>query len=627
VTASSATLAGATLAGATLERLFSGSQSDSGIDRQALAGLLVELAKSADGNIDVHASGIAPVDPRLAQLRDVLLREEIETLSRLTRSFDDPEQLAAIVGRVLPTALAQAWAQNKSLGPILAPMVEEATRSSIRRDPRTLVDILHPLMGPAIGKSIGERIDGTFQSLNEMLKHSLSWHGLMWRWEAWRTGTTFAAIVLKHTLVYRVEHVFLIHRHTGLLIAHVAAPDAVSQDPQLVSSMLVAIQDFIRDSFTGAEQGVDTVRLGELRLWSEPGPFASLAVVIRGNPPETLHETLAGVVTRVNADYHDALRDFNGDSAALADVDGVLAECVEFQQRAPRSVPHRARWAVALLALALLGLLGRWEYQRWQDRRDWDEYVAQLRAEPGIVVTETGTQDGKWSVSGLRDPLAVDPQAVLRQSSLDPAGVVSHWTSYQSLEPAFVLKRLIDTIKPPPTVGMILQGNRIVALGSASEAWLRRARSTTEGLPAGTPPVDFTAVEDIDTGMLGKLRAAIQSNQILFDNNSPAPSQQNNQILDKAAGEIHDLAALASTLGVTARVMLTGHSDSKGSEIFNLSISQARAESVRALLKKRGVDPSLLAVRAAGPYEPVQNEDTDAARSRNRRVTFTVEID
>jgi len=80
-------------------------------------------------------------------------------------------------------------------------------------------------------------------------------------------------------------------------------------------------------------------------------------------------------------------------------------------------------------------------------------------------------------------------------------------------------------------------------------------------------------------------------------------------------------------LGVTARVMLTGHSDSKGSEIFNLSISQARAESVRALLNKRGVDPSLLAVRAAGPYEPVQNEDSDAARSRNRRVTFSVEID
>src|SRR6185312_8123700 len=220
--------------------------------------------------------------------------------------------------------------------------------------------ILHPLMGPAIGKSIGERIDGTFQSLNETLKHSLSWHGLMWRWEAWRTGTSFAAIVLKHTLIYRVEHVFLIHRHTGLLISHVAAPDAVSQDPQLVSSMLAAIQDFIHDSFSGAEQGL----------------FATLVAVIRGNPPETLHEILGGVITRINADHHDALKDFSGDSAAFPNIEAALAECLELRQQAPRSAPHGARWVVALLLLGVLGLLGRWEYQRWQNQSEWDEYVA-----------------------------------------------------------------------------------------------------------------------------------------------------------------------------------------------------------------------------------------------------------
>ena len=119
--------------------------------------------------------------------------------------------------------------------------------------PRTLVNILYPTIVPAIRKSIGETIDETFQRLNQTLKYSLTWRGLKWRWEAWRTGRPFAEVVLKHTLVYQVEHVFLIHRHTGLLIAHVAAENAASQDPQLVSSMLIAIQDFVRDSFSGAE--------------------------------------------------------------------------------------------------------------------------------------------------------------------------------------------------------------------------------------------------------------------------------------------------------------------------------------------------------------------------------------
>ena len=79
--------------------------------------------------------------------------------------------------------------------------------------------------------------------------------------------------MLKHTLVYRVEHVFLIHRHTSLLIAHAASQDATSQDPQLVSSMLAAIQDFVRDSFSeqqglelpASRRSVSVVRTGAVR--------------------------------------------------------------------------------------------------------------------------------------------------------------------------------------------------------------------------------------------------------------------------------------------------------------------------------------------------------------------------
>ena len=61
---------------------------------------------------------------------------------------------------------------------------------------------------------------------------------------------------------------------------------------------------------------------------------------------------------------------------------------------------------------------------------------------------------------------------------------------------------------------------------------------------------------------------------------------------------------LSSSLHVITRVTLTGHSDDQGQGTSNLSLSVARAEAVRALLKKRGVDPDLLAVRGAGPLEP-----------------------
>ncbi len=343
-----------TTSAAPLEWLLSPSASDTGIDRKVLAGALLELARNVDANAGAEPTGIIPFDPRLEQLRTLLLGREIELSRHFSQMLDDPEQLAIAISRVLPAAIAQAAARDERLGQVLAP----ALGSSVRRDPGTLVDILHPLVMPAIAKSI----DATFQSLNESLKHSLSWRGLKWRWEAWRTGTSFAEVVLKHTLVYRVEHVFLIHRHTGLLIAHAASQDAASQDPQLVSSMLAAIQDFVRDSFTGAEQqGLDSLRLGEFRLWSEQGAFATLVAVIRGNPPESLHETFRSVLSRIHAERREALETFDGDSSTFADVQASLTECVQLRQEAPRSKQASFAWMlIAVVGLALLASRERW---------------------------------------------------------------------------------------------------------------------------------------------------------------------------------------------------------------------------------------------------------------------------
>ena len=635
-----------TSAAAVLESLvrpFSGDAGSdrAGIDRKALAGLLVQLARSVEPQSCAEPNGVSPLDPRLEQLRTLLVGHEIEVLSRLSEVVEDPEQLAGAVGRVLPTAIALA-SSDARLGQVLAPALEKATQSSIRSDPGTLVNILYPLIVPAIRKSIGETIDETFQSFNESLKHSLTWRGLRWRWEAWRTGTSFAEVVLKHTLVYQVEHVFLIHRHTGLLISHVAAEDAAGQDPQLVSSMLIAIQDFVRDSFSGAEhQGLDTVRLGELWLWSEPGPFATLVSVIRGNPPEGLHEQLRGVLSRIHDERPHALESFDGDSSSFADVEAHLRECAALGQHAPRTAERGFPWLVALVGLVLLALAGLGGFRWWQneraweheqqlqqaEQRIWDGYVAQLQTQPGIVITEVGRRDGKFVVAGLRDPLAADPQLLLSQAGIDPTGVVSHWQPYQGLDPAFMLKRLQASLDPPPTVTLAVEGDHIVAQGSAASTWIERARTAGRMLPAGGPSLDLSRVRDVNEGAIGKLSEAIRSREIHFNFNESLPAAGQDAILDQLAQELNELASLASSLRVRAWVMLTGHSDDAGSGTFNLSLSLARAEAVRALLKKRGVDPDLLAVRGAGQLEPLEAASSEAARSANRRVSFKVGIE
>jgi outer membrane protein OmpA-like peptidoglycan-associated protein len=177
-------------------------------------------------------------------------------------------------------------------------------------------------------------------------------------------------------------------------------------------------------------------------------------------------------------------------------------------------------------------------------------------------------------------------------------------------------------------VTLAVKGDDIVAQGLAPSTWIARARAAGRMLPAGGPSFDLSSVRDInEEAAIGKLREAIQSQKIRFNYNDSLPAPGQDPILDELASKLNELAALSSSLHVTTRVTLTGHSDTTGRGTFNISLSLARAEAVRALLKKRGVDPDLLAVRGAGQLEPLEEETSETARSANRRVSFTVGIE
>ncbi|MBE1716287.1 OmpA family protein, partial [Mesorhizobium japonicum] len=466
---------------------------DTEIDREALARLLIEIARNVDPDYRARFDGVPSADPRMETLRQLLVSREISELSRVTHLLDEPEQLAAAVGDVLPSAAARA--PHAQLGEALAPAVERAVQRSIQKSPRTLTDILYPVFLPAIRKSIGEKIDQTFQSLNETLRHIFTWHGLKWRFESWRTGASFSEVVLKHSLVYRVEHVFLISRNSGLLIAHVAADNATSEDPQLISSMLSAIQDFVKDSFNEKEQSsLDTIRFGDLRLWSEVGQFATLVSVIRGNPPEELHEIVRDVLLRIHEECSQALGEFDGDSSQLAGVEAQLQTCVELkQEEANQGFP----WLVVVAVLLLLVPAGGWFLLSWQSGQRWQAYVSRLETQPGIIVAEQKVRFGQFYIAGLRDPLSADPQSLLSGTQVDPARVHSQWKFYQSLEPEFVLKRLTASLAPPDTVRLSIIKDRIVAEGEAPATWIGRAQAAAQQLSAGGPVFDISGVRDV----------------------------------------------------------------------------------------------------------------------------------
>ena len=67
-----------------------------------------------------------------------------------------------------------------------------------------------------------------------------------------------------------------------------------------------------------------------------------------------------------------------------------------------------------------------------------------------------------------------------------------------------------------------------------------------------------------------------------------------------------------------------GHTDSTGSDQYNLGLSQRRAQSVLGYLSARGVNPQRMAATGFGESRPIADNSTEAGRAQNRRVEIQI---
>ena len=74
----------------------------------------------------------------------------------------------------------------------------------------------------------------------------------------------------------------------------------------------------------------------------------------------------------------------------------------------------------------------------------------------------------------------------------------------------------------------------------------------------------------------------------------------------------------------TLKVEIAGHTDSDGSEEFNQSLSEGRAQSAVNYIIEKGIDESRLVAKGYGESEPMVENDTEENKAKNRRVELKV---
>jgi outer membrane protein OmpA-like peptidoglycan-associated protein len=552
----------------------------------------------------------------MEKVREILFGSELNELSKIKQRLDDPHQRVQDISDLLPEAIVKSAKKDGSLTKALMPNVEEAVRVSVKKESKTMVDALFP-------KSVSETLSGMIQALNETLENSLSIQGMKWRFEALRTGKSFAEVVMLHTLVYRVEQVFLIHKETGLLLQHIVGENVDTQDGDMVSSMLTAIQDFVRDSFkVGEDESLQNLQVGDLTVWIEPTPTLVLAGVIHGRPPAELRNTFQDTLENIYLEHSDSLGSFDGDTSEFDRSRKYLDECLVQKKVEPEKKSFL--FAYVILGAIFIGLITLITLNQI-NRNHWENYFEALRNEPGIVLTSIDMSFGHYYITGLNDPLARDPADILLEQGLKPEKIHGQWEMYYSISPEFAVKRANMLLKPSEKVTLRFSKGVLAATGEASLEWIEDARSLAMSIP-GIHKYDDGYLRNIETEKINAIIVTIEKPVLKFKLNSSEILPGQDDVLSNIRDKLNEFVSLAEKLKREYHIIIEGRADSTGFEDRNILLSIKRARKIETYLKNEGFEENIFKIEGLGSSKPLKSEEKDRERALNRSVMLKVEF-
>jgi hypothetical protein len=315
-------------------------------------------------------------DPSLETLRDILFARYRQQIAQLEADIDDLERRVS---------------DKDTLTAIVTPIIGDAIRRKIRDSRDEMVEILYPIIGQTVVRAVREAIRDLARSIDAQMRTSFSPSAIWWRLRARVSGVSDADVALREALPFEIAEVFLIHRETGLLLWHVSHDPAASPDSDLISGMLTAIRDFVQDAFGWEREGqLDEIQYGERRILIEATQLAYLAVVVDGIEPPGFREEMRERILEITYAHDGTLRQYEGDSAPLATVEGTLRSLVVGAEPPGLSRAQKCVMAgvlvAAVICLVATGLVGWWGWQAATARP-----VPPATATPTATVTFTPT--------------------------------------------------------------------------------------------------------------------------------------------------------------------------------------------------------------------------------------------
>ncbi len=416
---------------------------------------------AANDSYSSQPGGEESASAEVERLRSILVQPERNEIKKIQAQLDslqfrvtDEESRVADTSEILVKATKLTDKRNDDYSNALKPMVVEQFQTSSRENPEIMAEALFPILGPAIRKMIAAMLSP----------------------DPKKTKRT-----------YKFEQLFLIEKESGLPICHAKSGAAESQDADMVSGMLSAIQSFVQDAFSTQEfDSLNTLQLGELSVWIEWGPDAVIAAVIRGVAPERCRTALQQLLEDIHSQYSDELNAYEGDAEPFNAVTADFALFMDNHDSRLRNrvkgLPPKLRRNLSIIGIAIL-CFAAWLIHNQFDKQRWNSFVSALDAQPGIVVTGSERRNGNYIVRGLKDPLAKEPAVILANTNINAENVIFELEPYQAMFPEFAMQRIKKVLIPPNGVTLELDGTVLRITGAKSKSWKEDADRLARQFP------------------------------------------------------------------------------------------------------------------------------------------------
>jgi len=574
---------------------------------------------------------------KIADSREEVVKAIVPIIDEVIRAktHENKSAMSAAIAELLPEALAQQIVNSPAdIANAIAPEIGLAIKEQIRLDKESIVQALAPEMGktitaqiklerdsmvdalyPVIGSTISRYMAEAIKTINEKVSNAISVEGFKRKIRSKVQGVSEAELILQESVPFTVQAAFLIHKASGLIISEVQNSESYQLESEMVAGMLTAIRSFVNDCIVrpGEVSELNQIEYGDSKIMLEVAGYCYMAVVIKGEPPDSFIKKIRETVSNLILNYAKVIHEFNGDPGTIPEsLHPFIKTLFDPLQKEKSTKPPIALVAIGLATLSLILVpWGIYQYRSSVERRLEANAVAALASTPELAVYRLDVAvDGKTlKLTGKLPNQELRAQAEKIAASTAPKLQLDN--------------RIIAVDVPPDPVLTAAEVQRITAVLNQREGV---SISTRYGERKVT--VEGTVRDGADAQKIAKSLKQIPGVQSVISTVKLEPLKITTRIyfeqgttkLDSTHEEI--IASVKNFMDQypQKQIKIIGHSDRTGELATNQQLSLRRAAAVRDALVRQGADPKRL--QTIGSPHPPADVEPNQPRLLSRCVVF-----